>query len=71
MGKLVLYATFPESGKMVGCKHSRFVTGLNHEGLVPVICHQGASCQCIVSSQEKGIAVPSETPDKETMEKPE
>jgi hypothetical protein len=71
MGKLVMYATFPESGKMVGCKHARFIVGLNHEGLVPVICHLGALCKCIVSDQEKVIAVPSETPQSETKEKPE
>jgi hypothetical protein len=47
MGKLVMFAKYPESIKMIGCSSSRYVAGDVKEGLVPMICHKGLRCRCL------------------------
>ena len=47
-----MFATFPESGKMVGCASARYVAGSTQDELIPSICLKGVKCKCLSGSDK-------------------
>lgn len=52
MARIVMFAIYPESGKMVGCSNARYVAGNIAEGLIPSICLKGTKCKCLSGGRD-------------------